>query len=363
MLRSAPITVSALAVAAAFVACGGSERRAVDDAEVPDASAAPDAGPTITGDGGGNVQPDAPKCESADFVAEPVPLTLAILLDRSGSMDESRWVPATNAIRSFVDRSEVVGMEVGLQFFPSKTGGGNVAGDYVVLPVPIAPLPANVLPIINELGRTVVGGGTPMAQGLDGTIQALRRFIATNGPRAGGVVLVTDGEPSGGASSVVSAAMGGSSPPPGQPLVRTFAVGMEGASFTTLNQIAVAGGGSSTAFNVGSGAAAQQALLEALDTIRTGAIACEYVLPTPSRGKIDPDTVEIHFTPGVNDPAVAFRKVADLAACGATTGGFYYDDPAAPTRVLLCPASCTQVGEGTPEAEVEVAVGCILDVN
>lgn len=348
-------------------ACGDGDARVDYDAGIEAGPPPFEAGPGIEGDSG-NVpfNPDAGSCESATFEAEPVPLTLVVLLDRSGSMlsgGTDHWTPSTNAIRAFVDRSEVIGMEVGLNYFPSKVGTGSSNTDYATLAVPINTLPENVLPVMNSLAGTSPNGGTPMAAALEGTIQALRKYINDTGPRAGGIVLVTDGDPTDGKDRVISAATSGANPPTGQPRVSTFAVGMQGASFGTLNQIAMAGGGSETAFNVGEGASMQQALLGALDTIRTGAIGCEYVLPVPDRGKLNPESVEVRFTPGANDPSSTFRLVANLAACGATTGGFYYDDPAEPKQILLCPASCDVVNAGASSASVELFLGCIFGTN
>jgi len=71
----------------------------------------------------------------------------------------------------------------------------------------------------------------------------------------------------------------------------------------------------------------------------------------------------VQFTAGKNDPQQTIRRVADAAACGATTGGYYYDDPKNPTRVVLCPASCKSVQGATSEAKVDLFFGCIQGVN
>ena len=303
------------------------------------------------------------KCVSDQVQGESVPLSMVILLDRSGSMTTEMWTSATNAIRAFVDRAEVVGMKVGLQFFPPLSGEVCDPAVYANLSVPIAPLPDNVLPIQQRLASTSPLGGTPMSAALEGGINALRTWLDANDPHAGAVILVTDGDPSGcgGLDAVVSTAASAAKPTDDSPPIRTFAVGMQGATFKNLDKVAVAGGGSQKAFNVGGGAAAQQALLEALETIRTGAISCEYVLPVPpaSEGVLDLNSVEMNFSPGQNDPTVTIRRVADKDACGATTGGFYYDDPEQPRRLILCPATCKAVREGTAEAKVDVVLGCV----
>lgn len=333
--------------------------------------------PPEAGGGGGFVtdldagEPeDGGKCISEAVTGQPVPLALIILLDRSGSMTTDMWASATNAIRSFVDRSEVVGMQVGLQFFPPVAGDQCQPSTYANLSVPIGPLPDNVLPIQQRLTSTAPNGGTPMGAALEGGILGMRTWLKDADPHAGAVILVTDGDPSGcggGIDAVAGIATGGAKPSGNEPAVRTFAVGMQGATFSNLNKVAAAGGGAPTAFNVGGGAAAQQALLDALETIRTSAIGCEYILPTPppDKGILDPETVEINFTPGENDPTVVVRRVANADACGATTGGFYYDDPKNPARIILCPATCEDV-RGVPVAakpKLDVLLGCIRRPN
>jgi hypothetical protein len=308
-------------------------------------------------------------CLTEQVKAEAVPLAMLVLVDRSGSMLGEKWDAATKAIRAFADRSEVVGMKMGVQFFPPLGAGDQCDGSlYKNLAVPIAPLPDNVIPIQQKLlASQANGGATPMRSGLEGSIGAMRDFLDASPLHEGVVILVTDGDPTscGAVSAVVGTATGGAKPPSGVRTVRTFAVGMDGATFGNLNQIAAAGGGFPTAFDVGTGATAQQALVDALEKVRTGALGCEYTLPLPpaEKGVLDLDSVVFEFTPGKNDPKVAMRRVADKAACGATTGGYYYDDPKAPTRVVLCPASCDTVRGGTAEATIELAFGCIQRPN
>ena len=325
-----------LGVLAALVAACSSTRSDFDDS--------PPVTPPIGADAG---DADASRvCLTEQVKAEAVPLAMLVLVDRSGSMVGEKWDAASKALRAFADRSEVVGMKMGVQFFPPLTGSDQCDGSsYKALAVPIAPLPENVVPIAQKLVATEANGGaTLMCLGFEGSIGAMRDFLAQSPPHEGVVILVTDGDPTacGAVSAVVAAAQGGAKPPSGVPIVRTFAVGMDGATFSNLNQIAAGGGGFPTAFNVGAGAAAQTALVDALEKVRTGALGCEYVLPLPppEKGVLDLDTVVVELTPGTNDPKQSVRRVANKEACGATTGGFYYDDPMKPTRVVLCPASC-----------------------
>jgi hypothetical protein len=346
-------------VAGSLVACSSS-RSGFDDAPAPPQAIGTDSGPA----------PDSGVvCLSEQVKAEAVPLAMLVLVDRSGSMVGDKWLSATNAIRAFADRAEVVGMKMGVQFFPPLAGTDACnASSYEALAVPIAPLPENVIPIQQKLLATDANGGaTPMRSGLEGSIGAMRDFLTENPLNEGVVILVTDGDPNscGGVSAVVGAAQGGAKPPPGIRAVRTFAVGMDGATFGNLDQIAAAGGGFPTAFDVGAGPSAQTALVDALESVRTGALGCEYVLPLPppEKGALDLDSVTVELTPGMNDPKQSIRRVDGKEACGATTGGYYYDDPASPTRVVLCPASCDAVRGGGAAAKVDLAFGCIARAN
>lgn len=357
-LSLSTLGVTLLFASAVTTAACSSARDTFDDSPSPS--------PALTnGSDDAGVRDSGIICLAEQVKAEAVPLAMLVLIDRSGSMLGEKWDAATKAIRSFADRSEVVGMKMGVQFFPPLAAGDECNGSAYKNPaVPIAPLPDNVIPIQQKLLSTSANGGaTPMRSGLEGSIGAMRDFLTANPQNEGVVILVTDGDPNscGGVSAVVGAATGGAQPPSGVRAVRTFAVGMDGATFGNLNQIATAGGGFPTAFNVGAGPVAQQGLVDALEKVRTSALGCEYTLPLPppDKGVLDLDSVVFEFTAGLNDPKVAMRRVANEAACGATTGGYYYDDPVSPERVILCPASCETVRGGTAEAKIELAFGCI----
>jgi uncharacterized protein YegL len=361
-LRRVKISTLSAALALVATAACSSTPRSFDDTQPSEpglTNGVPEAGTKDTG----------VACLSEQVKAEAVPLAMLVLVDRSGSMLGEKWDAATTAIRSFADRSEVVGMKMGVQFFPPLAAGDQCSSAlYKSLAVPIASLPDNVIPIQQKLLSTNAdGGGTPMGGGLDGSIAAMRDFLTANPLHEGVVILVTDGDPTscGSVSAVAGIAAGGAKPASGMRTVRTFAVGMAGATFGNLNQIAAAGGGFPTAFDVGAGATAQQGLVDALEKVRTGALGCEYTLPLPSadKGVLDLDSVVFEFTAGKNDPKVTMRRVADKAACGATTGGYYYDDPKTPTRVVLCPASCDTVRGGTADATIELGFGCIQRPN
>lgn len=316
------------------------------------------------GDGG------AP-CLTETLGAEPVPLAMLLVMDRSGSMAGTKWDQARNAMIGFADTTGAAGSKLGLTVFPPDPGAGDqcLPASYAPI-VPIALLPGNGPAIKDALLSRSTTGSTPMAGALQGGADAMKAFLAKNPNEEGVLILVTDGDPGACTGDTVSNVTAiASATAKGTPRIRTFVVGMQGATFSNLDAIAKAGEGAPTAFNASGGTdggvSPQQQLLDALEKIRSGALGCEYILPTPeaSKGVLDPATVEIAFTPGANDPPQRFKRVDSSGQCGATTGGFYYDDPKLPKRIVLCPASCEAVKKGTNEAKVDVFLGCIKPVN
>jgi hypothetical protein len=93
--------------------------------------------------------------------------------------------------------------------------------------------------------------------------------------------------------------------------------------------------------------------------IRSAKLSCDLAIPKPANQTIDPAKVNVQVD-AASGATTLLPKVANAAACG-TTEGWYYDNEAAPTKVLLCPRACdlanAQVGVGKA-GKVEVLFGC-----
>jgi hypothetical protein len=87
------------------------------------------------------------------------------------------------------------------------------------------------------------------------------------------------------------------------------------------------------------------------------AVACELQMPTTDGGIIDYAQVEVIYQPSGGGPAQSYGQVADEPSC-AGGDGFYYDNPASPTRVYLCPAACATV-QADAGAQVTLSLGCL----
>ena len=174
--------------------------------------------------------------------------------------------------------------------------------------------------------------------------------MATPG-RTAAIVFVTDGVPTGcSANTIAAAADVAATAYMTSPSIQTFVVGL--GDTAALDQIAVAGSGGMQHYIPAQGDVAR-ALTDALKMVAR-MITCRYAIPmTPGR-PVDPNNVNVEVTIGTNAP-VRVGKVVDLASCASQ--GWYYDNAANPTAILLCPDTCSQL-KANPNSSVEVLFGC-----
>lgn len=236
------------------------------------------------------------------------------------------------------------------------------AADYAKPAVAIQPLPGAAPALASALAAKVPEGSTPTSAALSGAVDHAKAFAAANTTHTVAVVLVTDGLPSvcdqdmGNISAIAAGALASAK-------IRTYVVGIfaadqQGTAKTNLDRIAK-GGGTGQAFIVSVGSKTQQELLEALNTIRGNALPCEYNVPKPASGIPDYGKVNVqHTTPTGNKALFGYSKTA--ASCDPQAGGWYYDvDPSGggtPTKIVLCPASCSAVKSAG--GQVDVVLGC-----
>lgn len=89
----------------------------------------------------------------------------------------------------------------------------------------------------------------------------------------------------------------------------------------------------------------------AKDVVEATPIACDFPIPEPDMGTIDPNTIEIDYTPGGGGPTKPFHQVVDQAAC--EPDAFYI----AGGSVFLCPLACLLV-QADAAAKLDVRYGC-----
>jgi hypothetical protein len=84
-------------------------------------------------------------------------------------------------------------------------------------------------------------------------------------------------------------------------------------------------------------------------------LPCTFTIPDPPMGMtLEYDQVNVVYTPSGGSPTF-IPYVESAASCGPS-GGWYFDDPLAPTQIIACPTTCTQLTSGA--GEVKIAFGC-----
>jgi hypothetical protein len=317
------------------------------------------AGFNIGGSGGSTV--NTMECASESIEAELAPLTMFITFDKSGSMDnDNKWVNSTNALKAFFGDPGAADLEVALRFFPEGQCNENSCSvgacatpnvDVGTLTADAAPTDTQEAALIAAINAQDPSGPTPMSAALEGGIAWSSAYLVNNPTHKVVVILVTDGEPNGcdesisGISNIAASGLLDG--------VVTYTVGLAGSNESQLTQIATAGGGSS--FFVGNGNTEDE-LLAALQAIRGELLACELDIPEPTMGDFNPNLVNVEYTPGGGGTPQTFGNVPNEAAC-AGGNGWYYDNPADPQQIILCPGTCDTV-QADAEGAIRVVLGC-----
>ncbi len=207
---------------------------------------------------------------------------------------------------------------------------------------------------------------TPTVPALAGAIQYAKAYAPQHLDRKVIVVFATDGmptecphdnQPASGLNLSKTIAQNAAA---GNPSIKTFVIGVvdmgDFVSTNNLNALAKAGG-TDTALIVKPAQDMAAQFSTALEKIKGKAVGCEFKIPTPDAGKVDPAKVNVVYK--VNGGAEQkIYKVNDAASCDATIGGWYYDKLPDPTAIILCPATCAVVQAPSQKVEVSIQLGC-----
>ncbi len=291
-------------------------------------------------------------CARAEYSSGYEELSIYVLLDKSASMDaDNKWVQATTALAAFVDDPGAEGLSIGLQLFPQ---GSSCEPEIYALPlVPISPLPGNATAIKNALSGQLPAGETPTALALRGGIEYARAKLLSEPTHAIAMAVITDGAPNACNSATPQVAEIAAQGASGSPQVLTFVIGLETGYTDSLALIAQAGG-TGDLILVGSEGTAQ-GLVEALRALRDELVSCRFALPPTPDHEVEANDVSVQILLSAEDTVVLQRK---SGVVGCSDGhGFFLDDPEAPKRVQLCPASCALV-HSLEGSQVLVRAGC-----
>jgi hypothetical protein len=324
---------------------------------------------TANGQGGSNLGTCGPVqfdgCVGESFEGEHIPLDIYIMFDQSGSMlndvgGMTRLQAIQRAAEQFLRDPESRGIGVGIGYF-GFLPIGNTSCDMNTYGAPDVEISLDHEPVIASLNARMPTGETPTAAALRGACSYARAAHQKRPDRALAILLMTDGKP----EAPVSCNTGGCCPSlsdataaaaecaSGPERLPTYVLGV-GPELSNLNEIARAGG-TKAAYLVGDKDVTAN-VLTALNAIRGDAqIPCQLEIPPSRDGRaLDYGQVNVVYaTSGCNFQPAFY--VASEDKCD-TTGGWYYDNPSAPTSVKLCQATCAAVA--APGAALRFSVGC-----
>ncbi|MEY4545388.1 MAG: hypothetical protein RL685_1583 [Pseudomonadota bacterium] len=234
--------------------------------------------------------------------------------------------------------------------------------------VPIATIGENLALVDQVLQTKLPEGLTPTVPALQGSINYARQWAVDHPDQTVATLLATDGLPTecgvqqqtGGTETInqvlniAREGVGADVP------VRTFVIGVfqpgEQASINNTNAIAQAGGTEKAAFIDSTGEVEQQ-FLDALRSIRSGQLACEFKIPQ-SDAQLDYYRVNLEFDDGASSRQLAY--VRDSAGCTGSPNGWHYDvDPQQrkPSAIQVCPNICEQV-KAAASGTISLQLGC-----
>ena len=321
-------------------------------------------------------------CVDQEAEAQRIPLDIYFMMDRSGSMGSdcnvtpgtfvpsvnSKWCRAINAIAGYVSSAQSAGNKAAIQYF--SIGSGTCSGDgydsaATSFDVLDGTSGGHAATIIASLNGTNPSGGTPT----QGALNGIARFTSANRTADRTIIgiLITDGQPWG-CSDDNNELRGIAANHFASTGIHTFMVGMTGASFNSLEHWASysgaishpndggnCGNGAATChhYNVGDGH--YDVFVRALNAIQNSVLGCTFSFKPPE-GVLDLDRVVVDYYPNGADAPVSLKRKTDRADCGGDDG-WYFDNNTTPTRIELCPKTCTTV-RADSKAKVKIRIAC-----
>jgi len=355
-----------------MTACGTRDGAGLDDPNNNN-----DPNPNDSNPGGSFGNPLAPggvfaACASSTANGQLTPANLVIMYDRSGSMGDPnnnppfdpklKWNPVGKGMKDFLSDPGSSSLNASLQFFPVGDTITQVCSyDYGKPGVALTPLTQNAS-LVNAIDATKPTGGTPTLPALQGAITYAKSVASQKPTDATVVVLVTDGEPGITVDNVFSEGCSNNDIPhvaqtasaafQATPSVRTFVIGV-GPALEKLNAIASAGGtGQALMVDVQDPDKTTGSFQKALEQVRSQTLSCDFAVPPAPPGKtLDANLVNIVYSAAGKYQILSYNK-----DCAGGTG-WHYDDPAAPTKILLCANTCSSA-QSDRNGVLTLAFGC-----
>ncbi len=323
-------------------------------------------------------------CGAGDQPAELTPVYMVFMYDKSGSMGDdpkgqwqnlaTRWTPMKQGMIDFFSNSGTIGIQASLEFFPAN--GDKVTTCHADYKTPAVAMTSLETPqsLIDALDRTVPGGGTPTLPAVMGGLAYAKQLMAAKPGSKAVLVLVTDGEPAiyvvdpatgqgvietdcapttnpsnltntiADIVTVVNAAKQDANYP-----VPTYVIGI-GEAQDDMSAIASAGGTRYIQLDATQPPETTRAkLTETLKSIRTTQFVCNMPIPDSATFRKDMVNVSFKHTSG------AVESLGKSVSC--TVPGWYFDNEQNPTKIELCPATCSAIQQDLT-GKLQIVLGC-----
>ena len=311
-------------------------------------------------------------------------LDIYFVFDRTGSMGtDCAYVPggtpsvaskacfATYALSDYlINVSSSVDKRLAFQFMSQPDDCDGTPYETPLVGLTHLPVPADHQLIKAISDETFAGG---LGTHIEGALRGIAAFTAAAkqpGREMIGV-LMTDGDPNG-CEEDVSALSDIIANHQAATGIRTFIIGMQGATDQNLETLGLSGGaaphddwcGGVNApchyWNVEDGS--QDAIASALTAIvaQAAPIPCSFEVAAfspPAGQTIDFGKVNVTLTDGAG-VVTTIGQVPDAASCPSDVPAWYYDNPVSPGAVELCKNACNLVTEAAMGSRVNVVVGC-----
>lgn len=324
------------------------------------------------GGGGGSVA-----CDEAVYQGKALPSDLLIVGNAAG-VAVSQQASLQAAMAQFTQSTDVSGVGLAISGFPRYAGDesskqisdcssclgicstSGTKGDcmdvtcdpadyqWFSLQNDFQTLPSNVIGgwwMVPPTGFSLSVSEGAMAPAMSGAVEWLSGWALNHHDQNPAIVLVTDSGANGTcAGTTADIAKTAADAASGKAAIRTYVITL--ATVPALDAIAVSGG--SVAAQSVAPSEVDKALLKVVQQMR----ACAYSIPVPSKGSFDPSKVNVRVQ-GTQD---RLAQVANATECAADQGGWYYDDPTDPRKILLCHESCATLSEASKG--VDILMGC-----
>jgi hypothetical protein len=305
-------------------------------------------------------------CTGASQEVERIAVDLLFLMDRSVSMGEripsgqTRWEALRAAVEQLAQAPSAQNLQAGINFYSISGAANNTvdcnAASYATPAVAIGPLSSTGAPMVAAIASRAPGGLTPILPAMEGAITYAKGWAQAHPDRAAAIVLVSDSYPTQCSNDPTAIAAAAAAAYAGSPSIRTFIIGVgadTGARFNLDNF--ARSGGTQTPFLVEDGNITES-FVDTILNIAASNLACDFSIPPPPQGMtLNPDRVQVIYTPGSTGTPEEVPKVGSSADCGrSVNGGYYFDNPTRPTKIFVCPCTCSRFGAG----RVDVRFGC-----